>query len=187
MINFHSKHFPDQRYCKAHLLTGEFRNVKTKSIIGRCHHKFHKGIITKDLLKEHDCLKKECPFLEKFENNQFWVQYEEEQKEKEKRKQAKKEHQNHVNNQIEKCNNIKKEIELIAKKYGYNFYVVDVKQNARCHYTIFYVSDKMKNDWKDFEQLIPILFASFNVYFRFTHIKDLDGNYVTIEEYEKRK
>ena len=41
--------------------------------IAYCHNKKHMGYLTATMLKQHECLKKECPFLEKYDNHQFWI------------------------------------------------------------------------------------------------------------------
>lgn len=43
--------------------------------IGYCQNKNHKGFITKETLCEHKCLKKKCPYLQKFEQTSFWKNY----------------------------------------------------------------------------------------------------------------
>ena len=41
------------------------------SVVGYCHLQAHRGYVTKMLLKSHDCIKKECPFLQKIDS-QYW-------------------------------------------------------------------------------------------------------------------
>ena len=87
----------DRPYRKMHLLTGEYKNVNTKNVIGKCHNQTHPGIITKSLLEEHECLNKTCPFLEKFSDHPFWVEYERKLKKKNERKEIKKNKQEQKN------------------------------------------------------------------------------------------
>ena len=39
----------------------------------------------------------------------------------------------------------------------------------------------------DFEDFVYILFQSFRLYFRLTHVKDLNGHYVNIAEWDNKK
>ncbi|MDR2657632.1 MAG: hypothetical protein LBB86_07390 [Oscillospiraceae bacterium] len=41
------------------------------SVVGYCNNISHRGYVTKNLLKSHDCLKKECRFLAKVNQN-YW-------------------------------------------------------------------------------------------------------------------
>lgn len=43
--------------------------------VGFCHFKEHKGYITKDLLKQHDCLNKGCHYFQVFEDTEYWRSY----------------------------------------------------------------------------------------------------------------
>ena len=48
---------------------------KCYNAIGFCHSKEHKGYITKEILKEHDCLGKGCHYFQIFEDNKYWENY----------------------------------------------------------------------------------------------------------------
>jgi len=59
--------------------------IRVKNAIGFCHSTVHRGYITKKLLKEHDCLKKECMSFEKVECG-LWAEMEKKEAEKAKEK-----------------------------------------------------------------------------------------------------
>ena len=42
--------------------------------VGYCHCKTHKGKISVKMLKKHQCLGKQCPFLQKYEDHPYWEQ-----------------------------------------------------------------------------------------------------------------
>lgn len=44
-----------------------------KRRLGYCWCDAHYGFLSKRLLDEHECLKKRCPFLEKFKSHGFWI------------------------------------------------------------------------------------------------------------------
>lgn len=52
--------------------------------VGYCHCKKHKGRLSVKMLKNHQCLGKQCPFLEKYEDHPYWEQR---KKKKEKKKE----------------------------------------------------------------------------------------------------
>ena len=52
-----------------------FRKMSTKPC-GMCTHGSHKGYLSVKALKEHECLRKQCPYLKKFENHDYWKQRE---------------------------------------------------------------------------------------------------------------
>lgn len=43
---------------------------------GYCHNKSHKGYLSVKMIKKHECLRKQCPFLEKYEDHEYWKQRE---------------------------------------------------------------------------------------------------------------
>ena len=46
--------------------------VRKKGKIGYCWCKTHRGYLTEKILKDHECLQKNCRYLEKFPNEAFW-------------------------------------------------------------------------------------------------------------------
>ena len=44
----------------------------SKQPIGYCHCDAHVGYVTVELMKKHQCLEKNCPFLEKFFDHCYW-------------------------------------------------------------------------------------------------------------------
>ncbi len=47
-----------------------------KNAIGYCHYNIHKGYLTETLLKQHACIAKECPYLERYEYKTYWIKRE---------------------------------------------------------------------------------------------------------------
>lgn len=54
---------------------GKFLTGQTKPdrAVGYCHYKLHQGYLSEKQLKNHGCLGKQCPHLQKYEQHQFWV------------------------------------------------------------------------------------------------------------------
>ena len=42
--------------------------------VAYCDNPTHKGELTQRLIREHNCISKECPYLQKYERNIFWCQ-----------------------------------------------------------------------------------------------------------------
>lgn len=50
--------------------------------IGYCWSDLHKGFLTKQLMEQHECLKKQCPGFQKFPEAPYWVQKEKNRRKK---------------------------------------------------------------------------------------------------------
>ncbi|WP_026653663.1 hypothetical protein [Butyrivibrio proteoclasticus] len=46
---------------------------KPENAVGFCHYKKHNGFVSEKMLKKHQCLGKNCPYLQKYENHEFWI------------------------------------------------------------------------------------------------------------------
>ena len=49
---------------------------RKNKVIGFCRYHLHIGALTAALIRQHECLQKECPFLEKYEDKPFWKERE---------------------------------------------------------------------------------------------------------------
>lgn len=176
------------------LIDGISQKIDTKSVIGYCHCSKHKGYLNVSLLKSHDCIKKECVYLEKFEDYPFWVNYMNSQKAKERRKQAKKQSvkskAEHKESVERKMNALLESAQGIADKLGYPIRVVKVSPRAdtkeNYEYIVNYVSDIPYDDWRLYYDLALTLGKCFGGKYILKHIKRLDGGYVTIFDWENR-
>ncbi len=61
--------------------------VKT---IGYCMHHKHFGALSLKMLKNHECLKKQCPFFKRNEEHQYWVDRAKKREDKKAREKAEK-------------------------------------------------------------------------------------------------
>lgn len=62
--------------------------------VGYCHYNLHRGYLSWKAIKSHDCLGKQCPYLEKYLDRPVWVQRKKEQAKKKALKQMRKEYLN---------------------------------------------------------------------------------------------
>ena len=44
-----------------------------ENAVAYCHNLKHLGYLSEKLLKQHQCIQKQCPLLEKYEDNYFWL------------------------------------------------------------------------------------------------------------------
>ena len=64
------------------------RNQTQGEPVGWCRHNRHRGKLSAKQMKNHECLKKQCPFFTKNENHPYWAEREHlKQKKKEKKSQ----------------------------------------------------------------------------------------------------
>jgi len=66
-----------------------FRGQPPKdSAVGYCHNPEHRGYLSKRNLKKHECLRKQCRYLHKYEEHPYWAERERIKAEKKARKQG---------------------------------------------------------------------------------------------------
>jgi hypothetical protein len=49
---------------------------KKENALGYCHSGKHQGYVSEKTLKSHGCLGKQCPRLEKYLDNPYWIERE---------------------------------------------------------------------------------------------------------------
>ena len=70
---------------KTEMLNGLYgSHIARNRAVGYCH--YHKAALTVKTMKGHECLKKQCDALKKYEEHDFWRQHEQ----KKERRKAKK-------------------------------------------------------------------------------------------------
>ena len=105
--------------------------------VGYCHLNKHPGYLTKNLLKEHECLEKKCPFLKKL-NPEYWRGREAfEQAQKDKLMRQKKQAETKAENDAYRDAFIRKTLEESG-----NIYVTVIRQENKNSLTVCYISDK---------------------------------------------
>lgn len=189
-----SEYFDDLPYRRLPLIDGSVRNVDKKDVAGYCNCDIHKGYLDVALLKKHDCIKKNCTFLKKFEECPFWVRYEKEQKHKEKRKRDKKRRLEmqaaHRNAVEERMDVLTESAQSIADKLSYPIIITRVAprydKKGNYEYIINYVSESQYDDWRLYFDLALSLGKCFGGKYILKHMKKPDGQYVTISDWEGR-
>lgn len=72
---------------KTEMLNGLYGSqISRNRAVGYCH--FHKAALTVKTMKCHECLKKQCDALKKYEEHDFWRQHEQKKARRKAKKQT---------------------------------------------------------------------------------------------------
>lgn len=174
----------DQEYIEIKAVTGFRILVPKNHVIGYCHFPGHKGGITKKVLKDHECLKKNCTFFEKYTDLPYWKEHEKREKARQKRKnyvrlkkaeRAEIQRQNDMFTQqtYETAQNILEEME-------YNLKILNIKKvpnSRKC--IVIYISKHPYNDWYQYLDFARAFGDIIGYYVELKHAKDVDGTYAS--------
>lgn len=177
-----------QENIEARLLGGIVTEVRRGNIIGCCHNIVHPGKLTKAIMEEHDCIGKQCKFFEKYEDNPFWKVREKKQVAKVRAKKRKKEEKAILLGEAESLIKMRDDFQKYADLTDSPIKIIRVNHSNHHVYTVFYVSDNRFADGNRFLKFIEALKRNYSrcrVVLR--HIKDVDGHFVTRDEYYARK
>lgn len=164
--------------CAVSLIDGKEIFNASPHILGYCHYKQHRGYVTKHLMDNHECLRKGCPLLEKFEERDYWVKKAEIKNLKRIEKQKKQEEQNKL-----------EEYKSVAEKYvrnkGYNLKVIKVAKNANGGFLIYFVTELNKNEEVKYYDIAKHLKDTYHESFWMRKISKSNGEYATIKDFKK--
>lgn len=171
-------------YIDIRLVTGE-RILKPRNfVVGYCHFPGHKGGITRKIIKEHDCLNKNCSFLEKYTDNQYWDGIKRIQLRKNRKKnkvQRIKAEKAAIKKQNDAVTSIYYEIaSCIIEELGYDIKILDIRKvpNMR-KYTLIYISHNPYNDWHQYIDVARAFGKKAGHLLELKHAKSIDGSYAT--------
>lgn len=181
----------DDDFKLVRLINGEKMYVSDPKLVGYCHYKLHKGYISLNILKDHRCVKKDCPFLEKFEDHAYWITEKRIKKAVEKHKQEikdilrfKKERERQLEIHI---NDMYEEISILAHEMNFDIIVCSVRKIDSNKYIIFYVSDNTYDDHLNYVLLARTARYLFSEWFILKHIKLPDGRYASKSDWLRLK
>ena len=172
---------------KVKMLTGETIPIKRNNIFGWCHHNMHRGALNKALFEQHDCLGKNCPFLERNCQCSFWANLAAQQAEKAARKEKAREEKRQQAAEEEHLIQLSESWQSYLDDMESDMYIVRVAKDAPSVYRIFYVSDNRfadGNRYPAFLETLKFLHPHYRINLR--HIRDVDGHFVTYDEYMSR-
>ena len=156
---------------KVRLINGKYTIVNTDQIVGFCYSPVHRGYITKKLLKEHDCIKKNCNKLERMEDYPFWKNYIKKKEQRDSAK-AKKKVKSELNDLM-----LQSAIEL-SQNTDIHIHYISADLSGRNKYTIFYTSGCSYDDSNRYSCIAKQMNKLYSRHFRMKHIKNQYGEYV---------
>ena len=172
----------------AKMLTGEVMQISRSRIVGWCHNRIHEGAINKSLLDEHDCLGKECRFFEKHTKSSYWEELEKQRLAKERRKEKERQEKARKLDEASQLTALLDKWSAYAEETNSDMYIVRIERETPSVYRIFYVSDNRFADGNRFPEFLEKLKSLHpRTRFNLRHIRDVDGHFVTREEYFNRK
>ena len=176
-----------QEIVKVKMLTGETIPIKNKNLLGWCHHGMHKGAVNRAIMEQHDCLGKKCPYLERNPKSPYWANLVAQQKAKEAQKEKIREQKRQQAAEEEHLQFLTDNWQSYLDDMDSDMYIVRVAKDAPSVYRIFYVSDNRfadGNRYPDFLDTLKFLHPHYRINLR--HIRDVDGHFVTTDEYLTR-
>ena len=172
---------------RAKLLTGETIPIKRRNILGWCHNKLHKGAVNRALLEQHDCLGKSCPYLERNRESSFWDNLAAQQAARAARREQLREEKRQQAAEEERLIRLLESWQSCLDGMESDMYIVRIVRDAPSVYRIFYVSDNRfadGNRYPAFLEALKSLHPQYRIILR--HIRDVDGHFVTYDEYMNR-
>lgn len=180
--------FPDKKRISTRLLTGQAVHIERGQILGWCKYHLHPGAVTKSILKEHNCLEKKCPYLEQNSQSQFWPCYYGQIRSEAKRKEKKRNNKRRKSQEKRKLEMLTDRWKTLLAETDSDLLIIRISRCLPGTFIIFYVSDNRFNDadrYPEFLDTLKCLHPDYSFILR--HIKDVDGHFVTKEEYRNRR
>ncbi|MDE6005014.1 MAG: hypothetical protein K2G88_06470 [Oscillospiraceae bacterium] len=151
-------------------------HVNKEQIIGYCNYKLHRGALTEQLLKSHECIQKKCPYLKRLEDRKFWIK----RKDRTEHKKAMK-LEKHMQEEFSK--NLLIEAQEFAENYQAKLDIIQVNfDKSKNYYIIFYISDNSDDDYNEYLDFLYAYQDKKQAKAELRHIRDMNGNYVTRAE-----
>ena len=172
---------------KVRLLGNQCVILPQSRIVGCCHNLLHPGKLTKRLMTQHDCLGKNCRHFEKYEEADYWRERDRKQAQKRASRQLR--HMKKVQEAATEAmlQNLTELFQSYIDDAGYSMQIVRMDKEQNNRYRVFYVSEYPFADGNRFPQFLETVRFFFpNYRLNLRHIRDIDGHFVTIEEYQQR-
>lgn len=170
------------------LLGGSVVLMHPLKVVGCCHSTLHPGKMTKRIMENHDCLKKQCRFFEKYEDSFYWSEAARKQKEREKVKARRREEKAGQLAEEERLRALREEFQTDIDSIGYEIEVVRVVYEHPDVYKVYYISGNPFADgglFPNFRERVRQRHPEWRILLR--HIQDQTGRFLTVEEFHSRK
>lgn len=186
-VNDIQSRFDPNTVVTARILGDKHIKITHKRIVGCCHNSLHPGKLTRKIMEEHDCLGKQCRYFEKYSEAGYWHEHEQKQLRKADAKKSKKLKLQQQAAEAEQFEEMKAMFQSYADEAGYTMQIVRVK-GYRATINIYYVSDYPfadGNRFPDFLKSVRFFFPHHRIILH--HLMDMNGHFLTREEYAKIK
>lgn len=170
------------------LLGNQKVQITKGKLVGCCHNIIHPGKLTVKIMEEHDCIGKQCRFFEKYEDSTYWAAQEQKRRDKEKKKEVLQQQKQEAQRLEDELEEMRELFQSYADAFEYEMFIVRLQKESNNHIKVFYVSENRfadGNRFPDFLRTIKYYFPRYRIELR--HIRDVDGHFVTIDEYMMRK
>lgn len=172
---------------RARMLGGDTIEIKRGKLVGCCHNLIHPGKMHKALLEQHDCLGKKCPFFEKYPESPYWEAEARKAKERAARKQEKKKTRAVALATESSMVKLREKLQACADATQSSMDVIRAEEAPNGLITVFYVSDNPFADGNRFQPFIAEALQRHHCRrIALRHIRDVDGHFVTREEFHAR-
>ena len=172
---------------KARLLGNQCVLLPQTRIVGCCHNLLHPGKLTKRLLTQHDCLGKNCNYFEKYEDAGYWKECDRKKEQKQAARELKRMKREREAAADAELQSLAELFQSYIDDAGYAMRIVRIDTERTDRYRVFYVSEYPfadGNRFPKFLETVRFFFPDYRLELR--HIRDVDGHFVTIEEYRQR-
>lgn len=169
------------------LLGGRTELLRPTTVVGWCKYNQHPGALTARILKEHRCLEKQCWHFQKNEEALYWKLREEEARKKEQKKLERQVQKAKENEEAERLRILRETWQSHLDDMESDMYIVRIARETPSSFRIFYVSDNRfadGNRYPDFLETLKFFHPYYHIKLR--HIRDVDGHFVTTQEYFSR-
>lgn len=171
----------------AKLLTGKTVPIREDHIIGWCRYHLHRGALNSKLLMKHNCQRKRCPFLIPNPKSPFWNALAKKETDKAQRKEAARKKKEYEAKEKAAIDELTEKLNAHLRESESDMYIVRISREKPWVYKLYYVSDKCFADgrcYQDFYNYLSELYP--RIFFLFRHIRDVDGHFVSRDEYFSR-
>ena len=179
---------PPAKLVKAKLLGGECVTIKETKLVGCCHNYIHPGKLTKAILTQHDCIGKQCRFFEKYAESPYWVGREAKKQQKKAARLERNARLTSAVSETDEMQGISNALRECIPEEESHMEIVRVERYNNSTFTVFYVSDNRFADGNRFPTFLDTTRQHYPFWkLRLRHIKDIDGHFVTRQEFHARK
>ena len=138
-------------------------------------------------MAQHDCIGKKCWYFEKYEGADYWKEYSRKKEQKRTSRQLQRMKREQEAAAEAMLQNLAERFQSYIDDAGYAMQIIRVDTEREKRYRVFYVSEYPfadGNRFPEFLKTVRLFFPDYHLSLR--HIRDVDGQFVTIEGYRQR-